>query len=415
MKKKKIWIFGIGVVLLASLSAMYFLNQATEAAVTTVQKTDIKKYVEDIGTAKYKELGNATIEGSGLIQDIPADVGQSVKKGDLLLTMEKTELQAQLDTQDARIREIEAGFAGRSDVKNYATSVEKAKIAINAAQDAYALAQDDYDYAKLLAEQGSLSEKDLKAKETALKSAQAQIDSAKIDLRQIEENTPESAREVYDAQLRQAVLSRETLARSLEKQEVRAPMDGVVLERKVEANTVGVPGTVAFVIGDVGAMEVEAYILADDAVDLEVGDEAEITERSEEKRTVAGKVAKIAPSAVEMTSSLGVNQKRVKVTIEPAEPLPQTKQGYEVDVKIVTEKKSGVLTVPLSAVFDYQGGSSAFVVKDEKTELRTVKKGIQDQDSVEILEGLKEGETILSEPDLNIKEGIRIKPAQSQA
>lgn len=415
MKKKKIWILGIGVVLLASLSALYFSNQAVEASVTSVQKGDIKKYVEDIGTAKYKELRNASIEGSGLIQEIPVDVGQQVKKGDILLTMEKTELETQLKNQDEQIEEIKAGFQGRSDVKNYAGSVEKAKIAIRTAEDACALALDDYNYAKLLAEEGALSEKELKAKETALKSAQAGADSAKIDLQQLEANTPESARRVYNAQLAQAVLSRESLARSLEKQEVRAPMDGVVLEKKVDVNTVGVPGTVAFVIGNVGKVEVEAYILADDAVNIEPGDEAEIIERSEEKETAAGKVVKIAPSAVEMTSSLGVNQKRVKVTIEPSDPLPRLKQGYEADVRIITERRDGALTVPLSAVFDYRGESCVFAVQDEKTVLRTVKKGIQDQESVEILEGLKEGETVLSEPDLSIKEGIRIKPAQPEA
>ena len=415
MKKKKIkiWILGIGIVCAAALLFWYFSNQATEADVQTVQEGEIKKYVEDIGTVRYKEFRNASIEGSGLIQSIPVSVGQQVKKGDLLLSLEKTDLEMQLKTQDAKIKEIEASFQGDSAVKNYATSVEKAKIAIGAAEDAYTLALDDFNYAKLLSEQGNLSTKDLKAKEIALKSAQSKLDSAKIDLQQLEANTPASAKAVYNAQLSQAVLGRENLSNSLKKQEVRSPIDGVVLEKKVDVNTVGAPGTIAFVIADVGKMEVEAYILADDAIEIKPGNDVEIAERSEKKQTVAGKVTEIAPSAVEMTSSLGVNQKRIKITIEPSKPLPQMKQGYEVDVRIVTEKKSKAVKVPLSTVFDNGGKSCVFVVNDGKTVLRTVKKGIEDQDSAEILDGLKKGETVLSEPDVSIKEGMKIKPKKS--
>lgn len=414
MKKKKLLLLGIGVVAAAALSVLYFSDQGTEVPVAVAQKADIRKYVEDIGTVKYKELRNASVEGSGLIQEIPVDVGQQVKRGDLLLSMEKADLQLQLENQDARIQEIKATFQGRSDVKNYASSIEKLKLAVTAAEDAYALATDDYHYAKLLADQGALSAKELKAKETAMKSAQAQIEGAKIDLEQMQANTPASVKAVYNAQLQQAELSRESLSRSLEKQEVRSPIDGVILEKKVEVNTVGAPGAVAFVIANVDKMELEAYILADDAVNIQLGDETEIIDRSENRQPTTGKVAAIAPSAVEMTSSLGVNQKRVKVTIEPSGPLPQMKQGYEADIRIITQKKDDVLTVPLAAVFDYEGKSCVFAIQDGKTVIRAVKKGIQDQESVEILVGLKEGETVLSEPDVSIKEGMKVKPNPSK-
>lgn len=333
MKKKKIWVLGIGAALLASLAALYVFNQATEAAVTTVRKGTIKKYVEDVGTVRYREVRDVSVGGSGLIQSVSADVGQQVKKGDLLLSLDKTGLENQLKVQNGKIEEIEATFRGRSDVKNYAGSVEKAKIAIRTAENACALAKDDYQYAKLLFEEGALSEKDLKAKETAVKNAEARAESAKIDLQQLEANTPAGARAVYKAQLEQAALGRESLLDSLRKQELRSPMDGVILEKKVERGAAAAPGTVAFVIGNSDHPEVEAYILADDAVEIEPGDEVELVGRSEERRTIGGKVTKLAPSAVEITSSLGVNQKRVKVTIEPSGPLTRMREGYEIDVR----------------------------------------------------------------------------------
>lgn len=408
MKNKKIWFLGIGIVLALSMALMYFSNHGAEAAVAIVKKGDIKKYTEDIGTVKCKILENVSIEGSGLIQDIPAEVGQQVKKGDLLLSMEKTEFEIQLKNLDEKIKEIEANFQG-SEVKNYASSVEKARIAVSAAEDAYVLALDDYSRTKTLAEAGAVSSEELKQKEAALKNAQTARDSSRIDLQQIESNTSESIKAVYNAQLKQVLLSKESISNSLKKQEVRSPIDGVVLERNVEANTVGIPGTVAFVIGNIDTMEIETYILADDAVNIILEDDVEIVERSEKKQVVGGRVTKIAPSAVEMTSSLGVNQKRVKVTIEPLNLLPEIKPGYEVDVKIITERKNGAVIVPLSAVFDYEDGDYVFTVNDGKTALKNVKTGIQDQESAEIIDGLREGEIVLSEPDISIKEGMRIK------
>lgn len=408
MKNKKVWLLGICAVLVLFLLFMYFSNHGAEAAVAIVKKGDIKKYTEDIGTVKCKILENVSIEGSGLIQDIPAEVGQQVKKGDLLLSMEKTEFEIQLKNLDEKIKEIEANFQG-SEVKNYASSVEKARIAVSADEDAYVLALDDYSRTKTLAEAGAVSSEELKQKEAALKNAQTARDSSRIDLQQIESNTSESIKAVYNAQLKQVLLSKESISNSLKKQEVRSPIDGVVLERNVEANTVGIPGTVAFVIGNIDIMEVETYILADDAVNIILEDDVEIVERSEKKQVVGGRVTKIAPSAVEMTSSLGVNQKRVKVTIEPLNLLSEIKPGYEVDVKIITERKNGAVIVPLSAVFDYEDGDYVFIVNDGKTALKNVKTGIQDQESAEIIDGLREGEIVLSEPDISIKEGMRIK------
>lgn len=408
MKKKKIWALVVGIILISSLVLVVFLKQGTAADVTDVKIGDIKKYVEDIGTVKCKELKTVSIEGSGLIQNIPADIGQQVNKGDLLLSMEKKQLEIQLKDAEEKIKEIEASFQG-SEIKNYASSVEKAGIAVGQAKDAYELALSDFSNVKALAEAGAASSEELKHKEAALKSSQALMNASEIDLQQIEANTPDSVKAVYKAQLGQILLSRESILHSLKKQEVMSPMDGVILERNVEANTVGVPGTVAFVIGNVDNMKIEAYILADDAANINMGDEVEIIERSEKKQTIGGKVVKIAPSAVAVTSSLGVNQKKVTVIIEPLEHLAQLKHGYEVDVRVITERQNSVILVPLSSVFDYKEETCVFIIVDGKAVLRNVQKGVQDEEFVEIVDGLKEGELVLSEPDVSIKEGMRIK------
>ncbi len=408
MKRKKLWVLVIGIVLTAAVAFMMLSAQGEEAAVTDAKRGEIRKYVEDIGTVECKELKNVSIEGSGLIQDVAAEVGQQVKKGELLLSMERKQLEIQLKNLEEKIKEIQASFEG-SEIRNYATSVEKSRIAVDRSKAAYELALEDFTKIEKLAEAGAVSKEELKQKSEALRGAEALMKTAELDLQQIEANTPDSVKAVYRAQLEQVVLSRESLLHSLEKQKVVSPIDGVVLERNAEVNTVGVPGTIAFVIGDVAKLEIEADILADDVSNIKLGDEVEITERSEKKQTMGGKVVKIAPSAVAVTSSLGVNQKKVAVTIEPSGQSELLRPGYEVDIRIITERKNDVVLVPASSVFDYNGKDCVFVVSDGKALLREVQKGIQDDEHVEIIGGLKEGEPVLSAPDINIKEGMRIK------
>lgn len=413
MKKKKLWLLIIVGSIVAAGLFIVLANQGEELQTAVVEKGTIKEYVEDIGTVKCKEQTSVSIEGSGLIQVLPVETGQQVKKGDLLLSMDKQQLELQLKDVGEKIKEVEASLQG-SDIKNYASNLEKAEIALDRAKDEYELALRDYDNAKQLAAAGAIGSEELRQMETALRGVEALANTAQIDLQQLEMNTPDSVKAMYKAKLGQLVIARESIMNSLRKQEVVSPVDGVVLERNAEVNTVGVPGTVAFVIGDLDNVKIEAGILADDVSDIRLGDEVEIIARSEKKQTMEGSVVKIAPSAIAVTSSLGVNQKKVLITIETDKSSDFLKPGYETDVRIITEKREGVLMVPLGAVFEYEGKDQVFVVTDGRAVLKPVRKGIKDEDSVEIIEGLQEGELVLREPDTNVTEGMRIKPAKAE-
>lgn len=413
MKKKKIWLLIIAVLIVASGLFAVLGNQGEALEVVTVEKGTIKEYVEDIGTVKCKEQISVSIEGSGLIQALPVETGQQVKKGDLLLSMDKQQLELQLKDVGEKIKEVEASLQG-SDIKNYASNLEKAEIALNRAKDEYELALRDYDNTKRLAAAGAIGSEELRQKETALRGMESLANTARIDLQQLEMNTPDSVKAMYKAKLGQLIIAREGIMQDLRKQEVVSPIDGVVLERSVEVNTVGVPGTIAFVIGNLDNVKIEAGILADDVAEIKLGDEVEIIGRSEKKQILKGSVVKIAPSAVAVTSSLGVNQKKVLITVETDEKSELLKPGYETDVRIITEKKDGVLLVPLGAVFEYEGKDQVFIVADGRAVLKPVQKGIKDEDNVEIVEGLQEGELVLREPDINVEEGMRIRPAKAK-
>lgn len=368
LNKKLLWVIGILLVLAAGLG-WTLSKQGTSAETTLAQRGDIQKYVEETGEVKCSASTTVYLEGSGLIKRIVVEAGQQVQKGDLLLSMDQEQLEISL--------------------KNAAELRNQAKAQYAAGEEAYNMALKDYDTTKSLVEAGAASAWELTQKEAALKSAEA-------------------AQSGNQAALEQAELSVANSSLALSKQQVLAPLSGTVLQKKVEVNAFGAPGTAAFVIGDTENLEVQAKILAEDAAGIQVGNKVDITVRTKEKQALEGTVVKVAPTAEDEVSSLGVKQKKVMVTIQPLEAKFFLLPGSEVDVRVITETKSGVVIVPAGAVFDYQGQSCVFTVEEGKAVLRTVQRGIQNESFSEITDGLQEGETVLSAPDNSIEEGTRI-------
>ncbi len=373
MSKRKIWGLSLGIIFISAVIWLA-INQSAEVDTVTVKRGNIQKYVEDIGIVKCRDATSVSMEGTGLIQSIAADIGQRVSKGELLLRMDPKHLEIQIGAAEEKIRELQAHLL--------------------VADEACAMAELDYNNTQMLADSGAVNNWEMLQKKAILMNSQ-------------------SSRTVCEAQLKQAQFNRDSLLQSFEKQVVFSPISGVVLERTAEVNTIGVAGTVAFAIGNPDNIEIEADILADNAVSIKPGDEAQIIVRAEDRQTIGGQVTKIAPSAKNVVSSLGVNQKRVSVTIEPLGRSELLKPGYEVDIKVIVQTKSNVLLVPVQAVFDYQGESCVLVIEAGKATLRPIRQGIKDPSFVEILDGLEEGELVLAEPDSSIKAGVKVKPRKS--
>lgn len=372
MNKKLTGSIGV-IVVLAAFLGWTLSNQGTEAAVAEAVRGGIEKYVEEVGEVRCSDATTVYLEGSGRIVDIAVEEGQHVRKGDLLLSMDQAQLEIAL--------------------KNAEETLNEAMAQYSAGEKAYRTVMEDYNKTKFLANEGALSLWELTQKEAELKRAEA-------------------VRAGHHAVLEQAELNLQNRAIELSKQQILSPADGKVLEKNVELNELGVPGTAAFVIGNDEYIEIETRILADRVTEVKAGDPAEIIIRTKEKTVLRGEVTKIAPTATDETSSLGVKQKRVAVTIKPLKHEASLRPGSEADVKVITEIKDGVIIVPAGAVFDYQGSSCVFAVKSGKAVIIPVDTGIRNGSYVEIKKGVTEGEIVLSAPDNSIEEGMRIRTLQ---
>lgn len=412
--KKKLIIIGISVAAcIIMVGAFKIIGGGVTAETMAVNKGEIKQYVEDTAVVECKDKQTVYIEGAGKINGINLDAGDTVKKGDLLLTIDDADLQMQLKEANAKVDAARAQIQS-TDISNYANQIEIAASAVAQAEVANNSALRNYESAKALYDGGAISKEDLNKAEDESKAAAATLKSSQLQLEEAKKGSPDYVKSGYVSQFEQAVIFRDTIQRNIEKQCIESPMDGVVLEKLVEENSIAAPGTAAFIIGNTSSLELEASIISDDSYKVSVGDEVEISGKFLGDTVIKGKVSKIAPSAKTITSTLGVNQKRVQVIIDITDDNNLLKPGYNVDIKIVTAAKDDVIAVPDSAVFDYAGSSCVFIVDNGKAVIRKVKKGIEGDKLIEITEGLNEGDMVLVKPDDTIKEGIKIKPSKHE-
>lgn len=409
MKRKKIFI-GAAVVTTLIAGGLIYMNMQSGQDVETVvvEKGEIKQYTEDTAVVQANKKQTVYIEGSGKVNSIKVKVGDSVNKGDVLLTMDTGDLELKLKDADSKIKAAKAQLAS-TDAFNYANKIEISQSAVDTAKVTYDTAKRNFDNAKTLFEAGAMSEQDLRNAEDSLKSSEAGVKAANSQLKDAKDGAPDYMKTGYIAAVEQAVIFKDSIVREIEKQQVVAGIDGIVIEKLVEENSIVASGTAAFLLGDFKSLELESNILADDIYNVHIGNEVEVSGKAIGDSKLKGKVIKIAPEAKNITSSLGVNQKRVAVTIEITDDIGTLKPGYDLDSKIITKMRSDALIIPDTAVFDYNGNSCVFAIENKKTVLKQIKKGVESDKTIEVLEGLEEGEKIVLKPDNNMKEGIKIK------
>lgn len=394
--RKRIFIFsGIGVVLLV-LILLVVLGSKREKIYTVQTDKVTKRTITQIVTASGKiqpELQvNISPEVSGEIIELPVKVGQHVRKGDLLVRIKP-------DT--------------------YIASRDQAKAALNSAlagleltRANYAKAASDYRRAADLHAKGLISDAELEAIKTSHDVTKAQYE--------VEQQRVEQAR----ASLRQA-------EQNLQKTTIYSPIDGTItlLNSKLGERVVGtgmMAGTVIMVVADLTRMEARVDVDENDIVLVSVGDTARIELDAYPDRRFNGVVYEIANAA--KTRGIGTQEEvtNFEVKIRILDKEETFRPGMSVTADIETETRQDVLAVPIQSVTTRMpkeserkegtpeeeptvaSGSAGkkknepkvdeivFVVEGGRVKAKKVERGISDDSYVEIVEGLKGDEEVVS-------------------
>lgn len=425
--KKWVWILLLVSVLAASLGiagkkmGWFGEDDKTEVEIASVKKADITEKVSASGKVQPEVEVKISADVSGEITELAVREGDSVKVGQLLFRIRPDNYQSFLDRARAALNTAKANFA-------------QTKATLAQANARFVRTRLDHERNRKLFEQKVIPESDWETSKANFEVAENELEAAK--------SNTESARfgiENAEANVKDAV-------ENLRKTTVYAPMGGIVSRLNVEqgervVGTAQMSGTEVLRIANLRNMEVEVEVNENDIVRIQLGDSAEVEVDSyaHMRRKFKGVVTSIANSAVETSTAETVTEFKVDVKLDPAsyrdlvEKNPGVypfRPGMTASLEILTDRREGVLSVPLSAVAsrsvredepdnrkkasladdekteaerrrEESSGTKAevvFVFRDGKVEMRKVKTGIADFEQVEIREGLKEGEQIVSGP-----------------
>jgi HlyD family secretion protein len=388
MKRRLIWggtalVVVIGVALV--IAARGREGKGVEVQTARVSRQEIVQKVNATGKIQPKTQIKISADVSAKIKQLGVVEGQWVEKGAFLVGLDRERYLAAVESAEANVRSAQANATLVSQNKDRtAKEFERSK--------------------ELLAKQLE-SQSDFDSKQTAWQVEEARYKSA---IEQVEQ-----AR----AALKQA---RDDLSKTT----IYAPMSGTVSELNKEVGEIALgsqfQADVILVIADLSEMEAQVNVDENDIVSIHPGQAAEIQTDALLAQPLKGTVSEISSSANTAASGTTEQKTEFEIKIGIANPPKTLRPGMTTSADIVTNTNPQALSVPLQCVAlrtvdqlvrkgekrkdaaarfkpDRDGFVEVvFVIENGKAVARQVKTGIQSDESIEIVDGLKEGEEVVS-------------------
>lgn len=184
---------------------------------------------------------------------------------------------------------------------------------------------------------------------------------------------------------------------------VRSPLNGMVLEKRVEAGDVVAPQTQLFRIGDVSTLVVRVPVSELDVVELMPGSTARMAFDAFPSRTFSGRIRRVFPSADPATRLVPV-----EVALDAA-GAATARPGFLARVTFDLDARSGVQLVPASALVSGTGGQAVFTVEDGRAMRRSVQTGLTSEGKIQILSGLEAGDVIVVTGSNTLRDGAEVR------
>lgn len=372
-----------------SLKAIGRTSQKIEPEkLVRVERMDLARSV--VATGKIEPIVRVEIKSkaSGIIQNLPVNVGDTVRRGQVICELDKNDLQPRVREAEAALAVAEAALtSARADLERYK---------VEAAGPDVPFLKRDMERARQMFRDGLIAQSVRDEGEKNYELALNRQRSAVVHL-----GVARAAIARAEAQREQA---RAVLARAeedLRNATIVSPIDGVVLSRDREVGdavssilTMGSGATLIMTLGDLSEVYVKGKVDESDIGKVYTGQPTRITVESYRDQTFLGKVTKISPLGVEKDN---VTTFEVRVSISNASR--KLAAAMTANAEIILEEHKGVLAVPDSAILYQKDKSTSVEIPDPTAESGkrrvAVVTGISNGSRVQIVEGLGEGDQVI--------------------
>ncbi len=388
-------------------------NAGTEVRLEQVGRRDLVSAVTASGKIEAKTSVDISADITGRIVEIAVREGDPVKRGQFLLQIDPAQYQAAVARAQGAV-----------------SSTQAVLLQTRASRDQ---AQRAWNRAKQLTELGDnlISPESAEQAQTALEVAEANFQSSR-------------------AQLEQARASLQEAKDNLAKTRLTAPISGRVVRLAVEEGEVAVPGTFSretgllMTIADLSVILAKVQVDETDVVRLKTRDSVEVNIDAYPDTTFSGRVTKVSHSAklTPTQTASGSNDRAVDFDVEITlkNPPPDIRPDLSCTARIVTDTRNKALSIPIIALtvrdhekvpneaeagpaedtlrqrFAKREAEGVFVVREGLATFRPVKVGVAGDEYFEVVDGLREGETIVAgtyQAIRDLKDGAKVRQADT--
>jgi HlyD family secretion protein len=396
---------------------------ATRVATVRPERATIRRTTEQPGQIEAIEVTAIHARVAGFVRTMAVDIGDPVKKGQVLVELWVPELEAESKEKHALIDQAEADRAQAAAAVEVAEAMvasaearrEAVRAGIRRAEADVARWQAEYRRADQLTREsavtGSLrdetrSKRD--AAEAARDEVKAQVASADAAVREARAHLAKARADVVAAAARVAVarFAAERVAAMAGYAKVEAPFDGVVTRRLVDTGHLTVPGGTGeplLVVARSDRVTIAVGVPEADAPLVDAGDPARVRLQALGGRAFEGKVTRTSWSLDAATRTL-------RAEIDLPNPDGALRPGLYAYATIIAEEHAGALTLPAAAVVGEGDKTYCVVVADRRAARRPIRVGLNDGARVEVLSGLDGGEVVVSANAAALADGQPVEP-----
>ncbi|HWX53772.1 MAG TPA: efflux RND transporter periplasmic adaptor subunit [Verrucomicrobiae bacterium] len=431
MKAKKIVII-VAIVLVLGVAIVGFTVN-TQKNVISVQtgkvvRQDIASTVTASGEVKPKTFVNVGANAQGRITHLFVAEGQKVKKGQILAQLDNIQPSAGLSAMQAALS------SSQTDAVSSEAAFKTAQAQLNSSRADCANKKLTYDRQDGLYKAQLISKADYDAAKAAYEVSTAAVAHDEAVVAQAKANVDSAHGHITQAHANMA-----TASDVLSKTTYPAPFDGVVTYVPVhEGETVvqGIqnsPGSTLMTVADMSVITAEVRVDETDIVNVAMGQSAEVTIDAIPGKTFHGQITEIGDNAIVRSTGLATTQstassqeaKDFKVVITLSDPPANVRPGLSATAKITTGTSKQTLSIPIQALtirdkddleaqtkkgpapaasttpttpakkekVELQG---VFVIRNKKAEFQVVKTGLTGTTEIEVKDGLKDGDEIIT-------------------
>ncbi|HUN60670.1 MAG TPA: efflux RND transporter periplasmic adaptor subunit [Candidatus Sulfotelmatobacter sp.] len=369
--------------------------------VAPAKKDSISKTVSSEAVVYPLEQAVITPKITSTIHKFYVQRGSHVKKGELLAQLENQDLAGAAEESQGEYEEAQAGYATTTGA-SLPQQIQKAELDAAAAQTAYDAQKKVYDARKELFDEGAIPRRDLDTAQVQLAQTLSQNDQAQKQLADLNRLGKAEALKSANGQLTAAKGKYLNARAMLSYSEIRSPIDGMVTDRPFYEGELATANQPILTVMNTAKLIAKAHIVQSEAVQLKVGDDAEIFLPGIDQ-AIKGRVMLISPA-------LDPGSTTIEVWVEAIKPGLALKPGMSVSLQVIVQTEKNTLVIPASAVFKSPEGNDYVMLagSDSKAHQTNVKVGIRNKEFDEIQSGVKSGDAIIITGGYGLPDGSKI-------